>query len=169
MDKTLSSLKDAYEAEEEKEKNLLDEARPISEYYRNFGSAAANKLSAPLQGVWKGPICDLQVKVEGDNFSAVGKYYPSVGLLAALAAETEGQRKDTKSVPARTVEYNGHIEGRTITGTVSRASEDSSRISTILTDGPHPAVLMWVSHDCRVIHALERGSSGKPLFFTLTQ
>ena len=60
--------------EERKEKEVLDKAKPLSEFYREYGRAIAQDNVTDIAGRWRGPDCELQITIKGNMFMADGNY-----------------------------------------------------------------------------------------------
>ena len=71
---TVGRLKEVPAEEQNKETELLEKARPISDFYKEVGRAVAKLEPATLSGRWQGPDCVLDVTLMGMAFTATGSY-----------------------------------------------------------------------------------------------
>lgn len=169
IDKTLGTVKDALDDEDRKKTSSHEKAKPISEYYKQFGHSLARPLTLSIVGQWNAPNCRLELSVNGTSVVAIGSYeVAGLGLLGALAF-SGGAHSRNDPVPLRyVVEYRGDIRGRTIIGSVSRRQEGglSKKPSTLLIGSESdPTILMWISDIGDKIHVLERNANSDPRFY----
>lgn len=59
VSQAISRIKSIPDEEQNKEKEVLDKARPLSEFYRDYGRAAAQNEIVEHAGRWRGPDCEL--------------------------------------------------------------------------------------------------------------
>jgi tetratricopeptide (TPR) repeat protein len=171
IERTLSSLNDAIEDERNTEVSKTDEARKISEYFRDFGEALSNPLAVDLSGPWQGPNCTLALEVSKNTFVASGNYEVSagLGLLAAMAIRGSS---GIKPAPSKFhIEYKGSTRGCSIKATVRRKREGESESSATILGNPENStvVLMWVESNGKKIHVMERSGKGTPSFYELVR
>lgn len=168
IDKALGIVENAKEAESKKETANMEKAKPVSEYYRQFGRSLAKPLPIEdIAGKWKAPQCNLDFALDGTSLVATGTYDVSagIGLLANIMAGGYGARPTNVPPPRYVLEYRGEIRGRTITGSVSRVKEGEKpkTASTVLTDHEaNPTVLMWIADAGDKIYVLERAANSEP-------
>jgi tetratricopeptide (TPR) repeat protein len=165
VETALASIKDEQDAEDKKETATYEKAKPISEFYRQFGRSLVKAMSVNIVGRWKSPNCQLEFTVEGTTITASGSYEVlGLGLLAPYPK--------TNSVPLQyIVEYRGVTQGMTITGTVQRRQkDDASRITSLLgSAGTNLSVLMWIAYSGDKIHVLERNAKNEPKVYEFTR
>ncbi|MBI5185403.1 MAG: hypothetical protein HZA01_06715 [Nitrospinae bacterium] len=171
---TLSRIKDAPEEEEKKKKQIVDNAKPLSEFYKNFGHALLQEDQSDHTGRWRGPDCELNIIIKGNRFEAEGTYgQPDAGLLGLLGyyahktAPSIGQSKTTQYK----IRYEGHVRGKTIICTMKRdkVGEPFNR-SSILGGGNNGVdVLMILSESLKEIKAYEKGEGKERKFYVITR
>lgn len=170
VDSTMSRAKSVDEDEGEKEKSALSKAGAVSAFYREFGSAAARRVSS-LGGTWNSPQCPLVVVHSGDSFVASGQFPEPRGLLAfALANQTVAGGEQPPS--QLEVEYQGKVYGRTVTVTkkVRRPGKALVSAASTLLGGSEPAmVLMWLSEDGTTLACMERVGTASPTYYSITR
>ena len=165
---TLVTINDSQDAESKKETSNHEIAKPISEYYRQFGHSLAGVLSINIIGKWKSPNCTLEFAVDGVKVVATGSYeVAGTGLLYAL-----GTSVGNSPAPLRYIEkYSGLIRGLAIVGSVSRIREGEAppKASTLLmaSAATSPTVLMWITGTGDKIHVLERYGKTAPNLYEL--
>ena len=156
VESTLSSIRDEQDAEDKKETATYEKAKPISEFYRQFGRSLVRAKAVNIVGKWQSPNCPLELTVAGTAVFASGSYEaPRLGLLANPFAKNN-------SAPLQyIVEYRGIVQGMTIAGTVQRKQADdaSQKIAGLLgSSETNPSVLMWIAYSGDKIHVLERNA-----------
>jgi tetratricopeptide (TPR) repeat protein len=164
---TLAKLKDLPDAEDKKQDEILNDARPKSEFYQQVGHA----LSCPEPTIpvhnWQGPDCILDITLHDGKFEAVGSYESSNTLNSLLAfGEARG---GVNSRVQYQVTYSGTLRGRAIQGQVKRARKDAPQVPpSLLSAGQDEIkVLMVVADGEREIHVAEFAQTGKTRFYTL--
>jgi tetratricopeptide (TPR) repeat protein len=121
---TLGELKGVPDAEEKREAEHLEKARPVSDFYKHFGRAFVRPNPTEISPRWRGPECELAVKIDGNEFEASGSYEQQGlgGLLSGLATSF-GVR--TPTTPDRYhIKYKGVVRGNAIDGMMTRVLED---------------------------------------------
>lgn len=168
----ISSIKDLPEEEGKKEKEIVDKAKPLSEFYRDFGDAALKEDAPTHNGSWQGPDCKLRITIEGNQFKAEGSYeQPNFGL--GLRAYALGLT--TSSVlPKKTqysIRYDGHVAGRTVKCTMQREKVGEPSTMSSLLGGANKGidVLMILSESLKEIKVYEKGEGKEHRFYVITQ
>lgn len=168
IETTLTSIKDAQDAENKKEIATYEKAKPISEFYRNYGRSLVKATAVNIVGKWQSPNCPLVFAVDGEKVIATGSYeIPRSGLL-----HSNPYAKDISAPLQYIVEYSGLIKGMTIIGTVQHKQAENvpPQITGLLgSSPPHSSVLMWVSEDNQKIHILERSGKNDPNIYEFTR
>lgn len=169
--KTLGRIKEVPEEEDKKETDAINKARPISEFYKEFGRAVAMPIPHSLATRWQGPDCILDITLAGSAFSATGTYErSSLGGLFALAIYGGGDasgKPEGASVRYR-IEYQGIARGKAIVASVVREKEgEQAKASSLLGSGEDRlTVLMVLSDDGSEIRVFEKVKSGSPRFYS---
>lgn len=166
VETTLTSIKDEQDAEDKKETATYEKARPISEFYRQFGRSLVKAMAVDIVGRWQSPNCQLEFTIDGDaNIVAVGSY-EALGLRGLV-----NFAKNDSAPMQYIVEYKGIIQGMTITGTVQRKQkDDASRIPGLLgSSETNPPVSMWIADSGDKIHVLERNAKNEPKIYEFTR
>jgi hypothetical protein len=168
---TIARLKNLPNEEEKKEAILVEKARPISDFYMEYGRALSRAEVSDLAQRWKGPSCDLDITLQDAIFEAEGSYeLPQTGLAGALLGDFSGFGSGGKTPPVRYhVKYYGTLRGYGIEGIVIRGREDElpKRSTLASLNENEPRVLMIVSDDRNEIHVMERKQGMSPQFYTL--
>ena len=87
----ITRIRDIPNEEDTKEEELLAKVKPISDYYRDYGTAVTKTDISELEGVWSGPRCPLKVQIKNGHFTATGTYEQSP-MLNALAVALGGNQ-----------------------------------------------------------------------------
>ena len=166
----VSRIKAIPDEESKKELELVDKARPISEFYRDYGRAVVQEDISEHVGRWDGPDCELEVTIRENVFSATGNYeVPRSGLR--LHEALLGLSAPPPTMVQYRVRYTGKITGHA--GHIEIIKEEISKpsfTSTILTgtDNRKKAIIV-VSETLKEIRIAEKDSSNKLTFHTLTR
>ena len=136
---TLARLKQLPEDEDKKERGIIEKTTPKSDFYKQFGRAAALSESGELEGNWQGPDCTFTATVVAGKFRAVGTYERDLTGLAAVFA---GLGPSQKVVTRYRVEYTGTQRGRAIEAQVSHR-EDTGRATTSLLGSDDNQTRVW--------------------------
>lgn len=168
---TVGRLKEVPAEEENKEADLLEKARPISDFYKEVGRAVAKLEPATIAGRWQGPDCLLDVTLTGMTFTATGSYERrSLNMLGALLAGSGRVSSEDDSAPIRyRVEYRGKAVGCAIMASVIRRREDElAQVRALLasSDDEHE-VVMVLTDDGNELRVLETGKSNSPRLYSL--
>lgn len=167
VETTLTSIKNAQDAEDKKEAAIYEKAKPISDFYRQYGHSLVRVMEVNIVGKWQSPNCPLEFTVDGTNVTATGSYEVlGLGVLA------NPYKKDNSDPLQYIVEYRGVIQGMTISGTVQRRqkSDVSKTITSILGSlETTPSVLMWIACSGDNIHILERNAKNDPKVYEFTR
>lgn len=167
---TVGRLKEVPTEEQNKETELLEKARPISDFYKEVGRAVAKLEPATLSGRWQGPDCVLDVTLTGITFTATGSYELSLNILGALLAGSGKASSEDDSAPIRyRVEYRGKAVGCAIMASVIRRRDDElAQIRALLasSDDEHK-VVMVLTDDGNELRVLEKGKSNSQQFYSL--
>lgn len=162
---TLERLKEVLEEEAKKEKETLNKAKPVSEFYRDFGSGVARQPPKSLATRWQGPNCILDVVLSGLSFSATGTYERSAGGLMSLMLDAGKPRGASTRYQ---IEYQGTLRGQAIVGSVARKTEGEPKVVSLLTSAEdRTTVLMVLSEDGRELRVYEKTAGGGSRFYTL--
>jgi tetratricopeptide (TPR) repeat protein len=163
VDSSLNRLKDLPEDESRKEAEVIEQAKPISDFYRAFGEALMRPLPAVLADTWRGPDCPLEFNVEDGRLVARGQYERAQGGLLLAMMSHEGFAGKTDAAPLRfRVEYVATARGSALVGQVKRFREGEvlkGAAATFLAQEEAPQILMVVSADGRLIRVLERSKN----------
>jgi hypothetical protein len=168
---TISRIKNIPDQEAEKEKPILNNIKPLSEFYRGYGYASLQPNPGDIDGQWQGPRCVLKLSIKNNRLFASGKYEISLGLGNLLASPFTTTQLNERHF---NIEYEGQVSGRAIKGFVSESSTDKSTTAytghTLLTSfgvggvgaENRPIFLMILSESLNEISVYEK-SSGKEL------
>jgi len=117
IEHSMKRLVELPDEEGEKETETIKEARPKSEFYKEFGRALCRNDIASLAGSWRGPLCVFQVEVTDTRFTAVGTYETPRGASLGLALSSLAVSAPSKPIRHR-IQYKGVIRGHTIEAVV---------------------------------------------------
>jgi tetratricopeptide (TPR) repeat protein len=166
----LNRAEEARTYEDKKEAEVLEKAKLLSHFYREFGRALSRRVSDNLASKWVGPDCELELQRDGDRVVLSGVYeMPLGGLAAALMPKT------TFAVPSPLlyrVEYRGAMRGHTIVATVLRGRIDEPvRTPSLLgnMEAPPIVALLDIAESESVIHVLERSKNSEARSYELTR
>ncbi|MCH8203468.1 MAG: hypothetical protein IH996_10240 [Proteobacteria bacterium] len=161
--KALAELDEKLKDEDKREGEVLERARPKSEFYRELGKAFTAAGPGDLKEGWDGPSCTLASTIIGDKFHASGSFERPPNLLFNLSYP------GAKKVEQVKVEYSGTVVGNAITGHIERTYPESpSAASTVLGGSEDKKrVLMILSEDSREFRVMEDPSGNFPSFYTL--
>ena len=166
----IARIKAIPDEEESKENNILGKVKPISEFYRDYGSAAAKIEIDEHVSRWRGPDCELLVTIRGRTFLAEGDYeVPRSGTLrfAMLELGPLGKPPETDRYH---VKYSGDIFGHAINCNVSRHDVAEMAPMTLLGQmANQKKALMIASDTLREIRVYEKDSAEKAKFYQLTR
>jgi tetratricopeptide (TPR) repeat protein len=162
MGSTLNRLKEVLDEENDKEREILESARPKADFYRKFGQAIT-QISAEIAGRWRGPDCVLDISVQDGKFIASGTYDREESTNALLAFA--GQR--SQSIRYQ-MSYEGTVAGRAVQARVKRTQEGAPT-PTLLSIDSSRKVLMVVSEGLDALQSMEISSGSQPKFYTLTR
>ena len=165
---TLARLKGLPDQEDKKEAELLEKAKPKSDFYEQFGRVASRPDLSELAERWEGPDCVLEVTLGGRAFGAVGSYERPLSGLVASALFGGGTSSRNESVRFR-VKYSGTLRGRAIEAHVTRAREDATPRESLIVGSStdETKVLMVLTDDESELRVMESPSGSDPRFYTL--
>jgi tetratricopeptide (TPR) repeat protein len=166
---TIYRIKKAQEEEAEKQQKTFNDVKPYSEFYRDYGRAAAKAALAEEHGIWQGPKCKLNVTVIKDQFRAEGTYeVPEFGLgLSAFLLPGTTQTGQPKSV-THTFKIDGVISGHAIKARISEGKE--GEVPTLLTGFLNTRdALMILSEDRKEIRVYEKDPPNVGKFYSMTR
>ena len=169
----ISRTKDIPEEEKKKEKEIVNKAKPLSEFYRDFGDAALQEDAPAHDGRWQGPDCKLRITIEGNQFRAEGSYeQPNFGLLGLK--EYALRLTTSSALPKKTqyrIRYEGHVAGRTVKCTMKREKVGEPSTMSSLLGGANKGidVLMILSESLKEIKVYEKGEGKERKFYVITR
>jgi len=150
--------------EEDKEREILEAAKPKADFYQKFGQAITH-VTAEVAGRWRGPDCVLDISVQNGKFMASGTYDKKEAANPFFLA-TFGSR-GTQSIRYQ-VTYEGTIIGRAIQARVKRI-RDGAPSSGLLSIDPSHKVLMILTDGLDALQSMESSSGNQPNFYSLTR
>ena len=156
--------------EQNKENVVLDKARPLSDFYREYGLAAAQDDIVEHVGRWRGPNCELRITIKGNVFVAEGSYEVSSSGLR-LSEALFGKPPSLPTTEKYRVSYNGKILGHAVDSTVTRKEITTTFVaSSLLTDMLNQKrAIMIISETLNEIQVGEQDSSDNFSFYVLTR
>lgn len=166
----VSRIKAIPDEENKKELELLDKAKPVSEFYREYGRAVRQEDIREHVGRWCGPDCELEVIIKGNVFLATGNYeVPRSGLR--LHEALMGLSGPPPTIDQYRVRYTGKITGHAGEVEIIREEITKASITSTLLGGMENCkkAIMVVSETVNEIRIAENNSSNKLTFYMLTQ
>ncbi|MEN6489713.1 MAG: hypothetical protein ABFD66_12695 [Smithella sp.] len=170
---SISRIKAIPDEEDKQEKQLLIEQKKLSEFYREYGYASLRSNILNHLGKWKGPLCVLELTIEGKQFMAIGKYKQQ--SLSGIA-QAFSMNPYYKGIPAKEiwyeVKYEGEIFGQaakciyTVKET-DKSTEPATLLGMLGNDGTN--VLMVISDSLKEIEVYEKSSGDTPKFYNLSR
>ena len=167
---TLARLKELPDKENDKESEVLEKAKPKSDFYKQFGQAVSRSDPNELSGRWEGPDCVLDVKSRDGKFHAAGSYErQSSGSLGLAALIAGGSTSGDNTLVRFRVEYTGTLHGRAIEAQVTREQEGAMPIaSTVLgSSADQTRVLMFLTDHENELRVMEISPGQGPQFYSL--
>lgn len=163
VDHALARIKGIGEEEEKLEREIERKAQPTSDFLRRLGHGIAGVPVIGLTGDWIGPICNLNVTIQGTKFRAVGDY--EIAQSGLIAAALLGGGYSSLPPDKYTIEYKGVIYGRAILCAVSRTKHGEKNLArSLLSDSiSSQSVLMLVNDDGSEIYVMEQRKDAQPL------
>lgn len=167
----ISRIKAIPDDEQNKEKQVLDKARPVSEFYRDYGRAAAQNQMAEYVGRWRGRDCELLITIKENTFLVEGDYeLPRSGATLRLALLGIPSLGTSPQMDKYHIKYSGEIYGHAVKCNVTRQDVTEITPTTLLGEMmKQKKALMIVSETLREIRVYEKDSSDKSSFYTLTR
>jgi hypothetical protein len=127
---TIQQIKQAQEDEDEKQKQPLSKATLLSEFYKQYGQAAMQEELLEHTGRWRGPDCELEIKIHSGAFSAEGEYETKRGGFAALLSPIETSH--APEADRYTIRYTGEMFGHSVRcGVVRKQVEKAIRFHSL--------------------------------------
>jgi tetratricopeptide (TPR) repeat protein len=168
---TIQTIKGKPEEEESKQKEILNKAMPLSEFYRNYGRAAVKDDIGEQSSLWRGPDCELQITVKDGLFIAQGEYEKQQGLGLSLSFLGVPNPPTTPATDKYQVKYSGRVYGHTVKCEVTRKERRTPNLlpSLLSQMSDQTPVLMVLADDLSEIRVYEKRTSKEPLFYTLTR
>lgn len=169
---TFGRIKEVPEEEDKKETVAVDKAKPISDFFKEFGRAIAMPTPKTLAARWHGPDCILDITLAKSAFSALGSYERSppagLGMIAAMYGGGDVSGKPNSASVRYRIEYQGIARGQAIVASVVRAKEGEPVIasSLLVSREDRLTVLMVLRDDGSEIRVLEKAKAGSPRFYS---
>jgi tetratricopeptide (TPR) repeat protein len=156
-------LREVPEQETKDLTEVLEQAKPKIEFYRNFGRALGVAEPKKVGGTWIGPECELEATVTNDQIRLVGSYEREANPLSF------GLGLTTRQPAKHRVEYTGVLKGCAIQGKITRSSDESAATKSLLSEffAGATKVLMFVSDDEMQISVLENPAAMSPKVFIM--
>ncbi len=167
----ISRIKAIPDEEQNKGKQVLDKAKPLSEFFRDYGRAAAQNEMTNETGRWRGPDCELLITIKVNTFLAEGDYeLPRSDSTLRLALLGFPHFDKPPQMDRYHVKYSGEIYGHTVKCTVVRQNVVDLTPSTLLGQmANQKQALMIASETLREIRVYEKDSAEKGSFYKLTR
>src|SRR5680860_880175 len=132
----LSRIREVPEEEDEKEKEVLEKAKPKVRFYKSFGTALTRLEPTELGRRWKGPDCELILELSGRHVTLSGSYDRSVNRLALALGAPLGSLAHLAT--RHNIKYSARFDGYAVTGTVARTDVAPNFYPCLLYTSPSP-------------------------------
>jgi len=167
---TISRIKDIPEEETKKEKEIVDKAKPLCEFYKEFGDTLLKADAPAHDGQWQGPKCKLRVTIDGNQFKAEGSYEQPTSILELMAHGMSPSSMLPKKAQYR-IRYEGNVTGRTVKCTMTREKVGEPVTMSGLLGGPIKEldVLMILSEPLTEIKVYEKREGKERTFYSITR
>ncbi len=166
----ISRIKDIPEEEKEKEKTIVDRAKPLSEFYRNYGHATLQTDPNDHVGQWQGVNCELNIEIKDHRLVAEGSYEQEQywGLYSSLRMATPALGATTKKKRYH-VRYEGKVSGRAVKGVFTKTADREAIVEAALLGGAEEKldVLMILSESLQEIKVHKKGAESDLKFYSL--
>ena len=158
----MTALLDLPEQEDEKEREILEKAKPKIVFFQDLGRAITKPDITSIDSTWLGPDCHLAFSITEGEFRANGEYKRQVSGLAAASLPGSPRVIHYK------IEYIGRVIGRRIEGTVRRIDPTNSSSSSLLgrKDDEVSFAMILADHG-NEISAVENLMSSFPRFYLI--
>jgi tetratricopeptide (TPR) repeat protein len=163
----LSKVKGTPEEEEKKLDDVLDKAKPKSEFYGLLAQAILHNAPSSAPGSWLGPNGPLEMSLTDDELRISGTYEVDANPFAVLGGLGIGKLK----VKHR-VEYFMTLAGHAMFGVVKRIKEGevpSAAASALALGDNETKVLMVLGDNETRFRVMENPYSSSPTFYSITQ
>ncbi len=152
---TISCIEETKEKENEKQKEILKNTEKRRKFYVDFGQQCLNGPVDDQEGIWIGPECELNIKINNCNFVAEGSYEQQ-NMGGLLARQNLENPKKTK----KNIRYEGIIQGLGIEFKLFIDIKGTRRtlLTGLIDDAPSKNGLMIISKDFKSIRVYEKGT-----------
>jgi hypothetical protein len=163
----LVRLKEVPDEEGTKLEEVLENAKPKSEFYRDYGLAISRRQPRTLPTRWQGPQCLLNLKLLGRSVELSGTYEVKSNPLALALGGVLGL--SAKATHYR-ISYVGKLSGLAIEATVARAKDDDASTPKTLLEAADikTKVLLIISTDLTRIRVMENPHVTNPNTYELS-
>lgn len=171
----ISRIRDVLEEEDRNEKQIIERATPISEFFKDYGHALTKNTVSGHTGRWQGPDCELRIMINRNTFLAEGTYERQSPNLNALLGFNALLAKPGIGTPPEIsryrVRYEGTAQGHSVKCTFVREEEGKPAALTSLLGGLQKGVyvLMIISDSLKEIRVYERDAAKDRQFYSLTR
>ena len=168
----ISSIEETKDGEEKKQKKILDGTEQRRKYYIEFGRACVKQPPSGFEGLWTAPECELNIKVRGRNFIAIGSYEKKqrlkVGPGLLYASPFIKQEEKTVKVNVR---YEGFMSGLGIEFKlfIDKEGEQSTLLTAISTGKTSNEGLMIIAEDIKSIRVYEKRTKENEKYYEFSR
>lgn len=167
----ISRIKDIPEEEKAKEKIIVDRAKPLSEFYRDYGRAVLQSNVDKHEGRWQDVNCELDLSIKDNWLVAEGTYeeeQQSWGLYNAMRMQTPAIGTATKKKRYH-VKYEGKVFGRAVKAVFTNTPVEEAIVKATLLGVAETMsdVLMILSESLQEIKVLKKGAESDLKFYSL--
>jgi tetratricopeptide (TPR) repeat protein len=166
---TMKKIDEAPEVEIKRKEDIIQKAKPISDFFAEFGTAIYRMDIDNLAAKWKFEDCVLDLTIKDGQFKAIGEYeIPKNQALGLLLGQNPNSTDGGTQV--RKIEISGTIIGYSIKAILtrdtaySRQKKPRSLLSDLLAGSP---IYLILAADKLSMKALERSVDTESKFYSL--
>ena len=171
---TLNRLLVVRDEEGKKEKETIEKAQPISDFYSGLGRASAKSEHAGISGTWIGPDCSLHLAYADSKITCIGEYErpQGMGLLGIVRPPSVLDAPASGDVLRRyRVTYTAKSTGRAFVGSVARKRIDLEPdiVASMLGSHEHSKVLLSLNDSADEMLVMEFSEGREARHYKLTR
>jgi hypothetical protein len=165
----LAAIEKVYKSEEDKEKEILSSIEPEYKFRTDYAEAYVFPYQVKLPPKWSSKYGEVEVKIEGDKFTASGevKLKSALGLLGLLASsrlEIKASGLPPEPIITKMFNYEGIIINRAINYTLRISTFSDSTIKN-----PEETLTgqMIIEKDFKTIKVFEKDNKENIIFYEM--
>jgi len=139
-----TALRDNAKDETKSVTALLEGAKPRVTFYNLFGIALGLPELNGLPKTWTGPECEMILELTSSQVRFYGSYQRDANALSAALGLLS-----TKTPVRHEVDYKGVLSGRTVTGMLTRKSDEAT--ASLLSGAGNPQRFLMVISESEIL------------------